>query len=124
MVYCTLDLRNEYSRRQLCSLKSIHTDQGFDIPSVTGAFKLSSPGDFETPEQTEQPECGAVAPGQADIPVGCEHTHPLGATVTVEEDGRGALVHLMASVPSRVVHLQQAILVCQLLSKETCSERT
>lgn len=53
-----------------------------------------------------------------------EPTHPLGAPVTVEEDGGGALVHLMARVPPGVVHLQQAVLVRHLPSEETCSERT
>lgn len=57
------------------------------------------------------------------MPVGHD-THPLGAMVAVEEDGCGALVHLVASVPPGVVHLQKAVLVSQLLIEEACSEKT
>lgn len=47
--------------------------------------------------------------------------HLLGAAVAVEKDGCGALVHLVAGVTPGVVHFQQAVLVSQLLSQETCS---
>ena len=47
-------------------------------------------------------------------------THHLRAAVAVEEDGGGTLVHLVAGVAPRVVHLQHPVLVGQLLGKETC----
>lgn len=57
-------------------------------------------------------ETGPWAPGPP---------HLLGAAVAVEIDGCGALVHLVAGVPPGVVHFQQAVLISQLLSQETCS---
>lgn len=52
---------------------------------------------------------------------GARQAHPLSSLVTVEVDGCGALIHLMAGVPPSVVHFQQSIFESQLLAKESCS---
>ena len=59
----------------------------------------------------------AAKPGRSPRP---ECTHRLCAAVTVEKDGGGALVHLVAGVAPGVVHLQHPVLVGQLLIKQTC----
>lgn len=50
--------------------------------------------------------------------------HLLSRPVTVEIDGCGALIHLMAGVPPTVVHFQQSIFESQLLIKEPCTKKS
>ena len=49
--------------------------------------------------------------------------HLLCSPVTVEIDGCGALIHLMAGIPPSIVHFQQSVFESQLLAKESCSRK-
>lgn len=68
-----------------------------------------------------RPSASRSLPGPAPLTPGSARpgpAHLLGAAVAVEEDGGRALVHLVARVPAGVVHLQQPVLVRQLVREE------